>query len=141
MRKITKRAAALLVIVSVVFTSAAQLLFSLVMKQSNADSSNIVGIVLSLPNTDLLYLGLGVILYAVSMLLWIVALTRFPISLAYPFLSISYVIVYGVATCLPVFDEAASLGKLIGVGLVAIGISVLFLDERLSDNRENFAGE
>jgi len=136
MSRVTKRLAVLLVMVSVVFTSVAQLLFSIVMKQTNVDPSNLVGVVLLLPFPDHLSLGLGVVLYATSMLAWIVALTRFPISLAYPVLSISYVIVYIAATFLPVLSEPASLEKSLGVVLVAAGISVLFLDERLSDTSE-----
>lgn len=120
----------MLVAVSVVFTSAAQLLFSFVMKQTDADASNIAGFLGSLAAPDAGYLVAGVCLYGLSMLAWIAALTRFPVSLAYPMLSISYVIVYVAATCFSVFDETASLEKTLGVSLVVIGISVLFLDKR-----------
>ncbi|NQV87187.1 MAG: hypothetical protein HQ492_08940 [Woeseiaceae bacterium] len=51
-------------------------------------------------------------------------------------LSISYVIVYVAATYLPLFDETASFEKTFGVGLVAVGISVLFLDKPLSNQCE-----
>ncbi len=136
MSGVSGKTAAMLIAVSVVFTSAAQLLFSVVMKQTDADASNIAGVLVSLQAADAIYLALGVFLYAVSMLAWIVALTRFPVSLAYPMLSISYVIVYVAATYLPVFDESASLEKTLGVGLVAVGISVLFLDRPLSDQSE-----
>ena len=132
MSGVTKGAAALLVGVSVMFTSIAQLLFSYVMKHSNASVLNIVDVVTSMSPPDILYLGLGVILYAVSMLVWIFALTRFPVSLAYPMLSISYVIVYVAATYIPILGETATLEKSIGVGLIAVGISILFLDERLT---------
>jgi undecaprenyl phosphate-alpha-L-ara4N flippase subunit ArnF len=125
------------VIVSVVFTSIAQLLFSFVMKQTNADVSNIVTAVFSLPLREFLYLTLGVILYAVSMLVWIVALTRFPVSLAYPMLSISYVIVYVAAIFLPILNEIASLEKTLGVGFVVVGISVLFFDERQGNSNKS----
>ncbi len=136
MSGVSGKTAAMLIAVSVVFTSVAQLLFSVVMKQTDADASNISGILLSFTAADTLYLTLGVLLYAVSMFVWIVALTRFPVSLAYPMLSISYVIVYVAATYLPVFNETASLEKTLGVGLVAVGISVLFLDKPL-DNQSD----
>lgn len=136
MSGVSAKTAALLIAVSVVFTSAAQLLFSVVMKQTDVNASDFAGVLASLPAADTTYLALGVFLYAVSMLVWIVALTRFPVSLAYPMLSISYVIVYVAATYLPVFDETASLEKTLGVGLVAVGISVLFLDKPQGNQSE-----
>ena len=141
MNIVGERLATLLVAVSIVLTSVAQLLFSFVMKQINADSFNLAVVVMSLSASDILYLGLGIVLYGVSMLAWIVALTRLPLSLAYPMLSISYLIVYVAATCLAAFDEMAGMGKSIGLGLIVIGVSVLFLDERLSNESESLSGE
>jgi undecaprenyl phosphate-alpha-L-ara4N flippase subunit ArnF len=140
MKGISGTKAAVLVATSVVFTSAAQLLFSYVMKQTNAELTNVASVLLSLPAANTLYLALGVILYAASMLAWIVALTRFPVSLAYPMLSVSYVIVYAAAALLPVFGESVSIGKSLGVGLIALGISVLFLDKTLDDQSETVSG-
>jgi multidrug transporter EmrE-like cation transporter len=68
-----------------------------------------------------LWLGLGC--YAVSVLVWLGALSRVPVSVAYPLLSIGYVVNAFAAAAL--FDEALSAPKLIGIGLICAGVFLL----------------
>ncbi|MET0774550.1 MAG: 4-amino-4-deoxy-L-arabinose-phosphoundecaprenol flippase subunit ArnF [Pseudomonas mandelii] len=66
---------------------------------------------------------LGAILaYGVSMLCWLVALRDVPLGRAYSLLSISYALVYLLAASLPLFNEAFSLSKSLGVALVMLGV-------------------
>lgn len=70
----------------------------------------------------LLPLLLGLIAYTASVFCWLLTLARLPLSLAYPSLSLSYLLVYLGATLLPAFDEPTSLARVAGVVLVVIGV-------------------
>ena len=54
---------------------------------------------------------------------WMLALTRFEISYAYPFYSLNYVIVFAASVLL--FNESLSLTKILGTILVIAGIVVI----------------
>lgn len=68
-----------------------------------------------------LWVGLGC--YGVSVVLWLGALSRLPVSVAYPMLSLGYV-VNAVAAWL-LFGEAITATKLAGIGLIGLGVIVL----------------
>ena len=67
--------------------------------------------------------GLGLLAYCVSVLCWIIALTRLPLSLAYPLLSSSYLLVYVGAMFLPTIQESDSRLRFVGIVLVIVGIT------------------
>jgi len=54
---------------------------------------------------------------------WMLAMTRFEIGYAYPFISLNYVIVFGASILL--FNEALSISKIVGTVLVIVGIIVI----------------
>jgi multidrug transporter EmrE-like cation transporter len=62
----------------------------------------------------------GMACYAVSLVVWIMALSRVPVSVAYPMLSIGYVINAFVAHYW--FGEALASQKLLGIGFIVIGV-------------------
>lgn len=62
--------------------------------------------------------GLGC--YVVSVVVWILALSRVPVSVAYPMLSVGY-IVNAVAAWL-LFGESLAAQKLIGIGFIIVGV-------------------
>ncbi|MHC8333663.1 4-amino-4-deoxy-L-arabinose-phosphoundecaprenol flippase subunit ArnF [Pseudomonas sp. LB3P25] len=64
----------------------------------------------------------AILAYALSMLSWLAALRDLPLGRAYSLLSISYALVYLLAASLPLFNEAFSLTKTIGVALVILGV-------------------
>ncbi|MHC8294191.1 4-amino-4-deoxy-L-arabinose-phosphoundecaprenol flippase subunit ArnF [Pseudomonas sp. LB3P58] len=64
----------------------------------------------------------AILAYALSMLCWLAALRDLPLGRAYSLLSISYALVYLLAASLPLFNEAFSLSKTIGVTLVILGV-------------------
>ena len=55
-------------------------------------------------------------------LLWMVVLTKFEVSHAYPFMSLPFVIVLGFSIL--IFDESFTWGKLLGAFLICAGIIV-----------------
>ena len=64
----------------------------------------------------------GLICYAVSMLAWLLALTRYQLSFAYPLLGMSYVLVYLGAVLWPRVGEEFSLQRSAGILLVFVGV-------------------
>lgn len=62
----------------------------------------------------------GLACYVVSVVVWIMGLSRVPVSVAYPMLSIGYVINAFVAW--QWFGEALSAQKLSGIGLIVVGV-------------------
>jgi undecaprenyl phosphate-alpha-L-ara4N flippase subunit ArnF len=76
----------------------------------------------------------AILAYALSMLCWLAALRDLPLGRAYSLLSISYALVYLLAASLPLFNEAFSLSKSLGVALVILG--VITINSRPARSRE-----
>ena len=83
-------------------------------------NSNIATTLISSINT---YIILGLLCYALSVLAWIVALTRVDVSIAYPMLSLGYVIVTIAAWFL--FNEPISTVKILALSIIIFGIVLL----------------
>ena len=66
---------------------------------------------------------LGLACYAVSVLAWVVALSRTDVSLAYPFLSIGYVVTALAAWSL--LGETLSPVRIAGIALICSGVVLL----------------
>lgn len=62
----------------------------------------------------------GMACYAVSLVVWIMALSRAPVSIAYPMLSIGYVINAFIAW--QWFGEPLAAQKLLGIGFIVVGV-------------------
>lgn len=62
----------------------------------------------------------GMACYAISLVIWIMALSRAPVSIAYPMLSIGYVINAFIAWHW--FGEALAAQKLAGIGFIVVGV-------------------
>ena len=70
-----------------------------------------------------LWLWLGLICYPISVVVWIVALSRVDVSIAYPMLSIGYIV--NAVAAWHLFDEPMNLGKVVGIGIIIVGVYVL----------------
>ena len=77
----------------------------------------------------LLWVGFGLACYALSLLFWMSAIARLELSLAYPMLSLSYVLVYLVAVNWPLLHEHASWVRTIGIVVVVIGVILIARSE------------
>jgi multidrug transporter EmrE-like cation transporter len=62
----------------------------------------------------------GLACYVVSVVVWILALSRVPVSVAYPMLSIGYIVNALAAWML--FGESLGAQKLVGIGFIVIGV-------------------
>jgi multidrug transporter EmrE-like cation transporter len=62
----------------------------------------------------------GLVLYGVSVLVWIAGLSRVPVSVAYPMLSLGYVVNALAAQYL--FDEVVTMQRWLGIGFIILGV-------------------
>lgn len=65
----------------------------------------------------------GVVCYGISLVVWIMALSRVPVSIAYPMLSIGYVINAFIAYFW--FGEALAMQKMLGIGFIMLGVVLI----------------
>jgi multidrug transporter EmrE-like cation transporter len=109
----------------VLLNAGAQLLLKAATRHSGelvADSGRISWVaVMQLLGAVPLWVGLAC--YGVSVVVWLGALSRVPVSVAYPMLSIGYVVNAFAAAVL--FGEALSLGKLAGIAMICAGVITL----------------
>ena len=61
--------------------------------------------------------------YALSVVVWILALSRVPVSIAFPMLSMAYVVNAVAAWYL--LGEAFSLTKVVGIGVIILGVIII----------------
>lgn len=69
------------------------------------------------------HIFIGLLTYVVSVGLWIIVLSRVPVSIAYPMLSLGYVANAVLAYFL--FQEALSPMKITAIGIILVGVFVL----------------
>ena len=84
--------------------------------QFSLDNAVPIGIKLA---TQLPIIG-GLACYGISVVVWIMALSRVPVSVAYPMLSIGYIVNAFAAYWL--FGESLNAQKLIGIGVIVVGV-------------------
>ncbi|MHB9101232.1 MAG: SMR family transporter [Sulfuricella sp.] len=65
----------------------------------------------------------GLTCYVISVVVWIMALSRVEVSIAYPMLSIGYVV--NALAALWLFGEAVSVTRMAGIGIIIIGVYVV----------------
>ena len=65
----------------------------------------------------------GLTCYVISVVVWILALSRVEVSIAYPLLSVGYIVNAVAAWYL--FGEAVSITRLTGIGIIIIGVYIV----------------
>jgi multidrug transporter EmrE-like cation transporter len=68
-------------------------------------------------------LWLGLFCYGISVIIWILALSRVDVTIAYPMLSIGYIVNAVLAWYL--FGEALTPERLLGIGIIILGVDIL----------------
>ncbi len=110
-----------LVLIGVLLNAAAQMLLKAgtnVVGHFQFQLSNVIPIGLKLVFQP--YILGGLACYVVSVAVWIMALSRVPVSVAYPMLSIGYVINAVIAWHW--FGETLATQKLLGIGFIIVGV-------------------
>jgi multidrug transporter EmrE-like cation transporter len=65
----------------------------------------------------------GIACYVISVFVWILGLSRVPVSIAYPMLSLGYVVNAIAAHYL--FGEAVSVQRWLGIGFIIVGVYIV----------------
>jgi multidrug transporter EmrE-like cation transporter len=73
-------------------------------------------------------LWIGLILFGISALFWLVVLSRVKLSLAYPVVGFSYIVV--VAAARFIFHEPVPPLRWLGVAIIAVGIALVGISSR-----------
>jgi multidrug transporter EmrE-like cation transporter len=110
-----------LVLAGVLLNAAAQLLLKAGTNSIGTfgfTADNFVPVGLKVASNPYIAAGLGC--YAISVVVWIMALSRIEVSLAYPMLSIGYVVNAVAAWYL--FGEAVTVQRMIGIGTIIVGV-------------------
>ena len=110
-----------LILTGVLLNAVAQLLLK-------AGSRAIVGVAVSFSNAWTLLERVainppivgGLVCYAISVVVWILALSRVDVSVAYPMLSVGYVVNAIAAWML--FGENLNAARLTGIGVIIVGV-------------------
>ena len=111
----------MLVLAGVLLNAAAQLLLKAGTNGIGTfafTADNLVPIGIKVASNPFIAGGLGC--YAVSVAVWIMALSRVEVSLAYPMLSIGYVVNAVAAWYL--FGEALTAQRMVGIGAIIVGV-------------------
>jgi len=108
-----------LILLSVIMSTGAQLILKLGANKINAELQDATGLwamALTVLNWPIL---VGLFIYVISAATWIWVLTKVDISIAYPFISLGFVmtLVFGAL----VFNESLSTSKIIGTVLIIAG--------------------
>lgn len=113
-----------LVLTGVLLNAAAQLLLKAGARHVGAfefSVANVIPVGAKLITNWPIIGGLGC--YVVSVVVWILALSRVDVSIAYPMLSIGYVVNAGLAWWL--FGEAVTPMRMIGIAIICIGVFIV----------------
>ncbi len=114
-----------LVVISVCFAVAGQVTLKAAMDQfgpiGDAQLSNPVQTFVRALQLPLLWVGL--VLFGISAFFWLVVLSRVPLSIAYPLVGVSYILVVLMAKL--VLHESVPALRWIGVAVVALGVAVI----------------
>ncbi|WP_033073882.1 hypothetical protein [Sphingopyxis sp. MWB1] len=107
----------LLILASVSLSALAQLALKMGVSAAGAGRGGLTGEVGGFVQSPLILLGL--LLYGLGALLWLFVLARAPLSLAYPFVGIGFILT--MLAGLFLLQEEVSLARLSGTVLIAIG--------------------
>lgn len=69
------------------------------------------------------WLWVGLVCYGISVIVWILALSRVDVSIAYPMLSIGYIV--NALAAWQLFGEALTTQRIMGIGIIIVGVIVL----------------
>ena len=113
-----------LVLLGVLLNAAAQLCLKAgtnVVGRFEFTSANLVPVGLRLATQPFILAGLAC--YVVSVVVWIMALSRVQVSIAYPMLSIGYIVNALAARAL--FDEPVTALRLSGILIIIVGVAIV----------------
>ena len=114
----------LIILVSVLLNCAAQLCMKKGMMDVGEISGGIQGMLIAFPSMiSNLFLWISAVCYIVSILLWLIVLSKVDVSYAYPFLSIGYILSAVVGYL--AFHESVAPIRVAGIVVICIGVILI----------------
>lgn len=110
-----------LILLGVFLNAAAQLALKQGMRQIGYFEfmpSNIGRIFLAVAGNE--YIWAGLICYVISVVVWLLVLSRVEVSYAYPLLSVGYIVTACAGWLF--FQESLSFTRLLGIGVICLGV-------------------
>ena len=111
----------LILITIVLFASFVQIFLKTAMNELVYNKNIIVNAINALTNSNLIY---GIILYIVTSLLWLYTIKDMPLSKAYPFLALTFVLVPILSKIF--FQEHVGITQLLGMIIIVVGVLLVF---------------
>jgi uncharacterized membrane protein len=113
--------AVIIIVISVIFAAFGQVSWKLGMNQAGQLTAlNIASLSVVLTNP---YVLLGFIMYGLSTVFWLIALSKKDLSFVYPFMSLTYILVLTLSILM--LQENIGLNKVIGTLAIIIGIIII----------------
>ena len=134
-----RSSAVILLALTIILSACAQLFMKVSMIQlqqlldGTADKQSLLSVMLD-NRVVIAWLFAGLLCYALSMLSWIFALIKYELSFAYPFLGVTYVLVYLGAVYWQQIGEQLTLLRTVGIVLILIG--VVFVNYKNNNDQE-----
>ncbi|MFH0966821.1 MAG: EamA family transporter [Methanobacteriota archaeon] len=111
----------IIILIGIIFASSGQILWKIGMSGIGPLSSATLSSVLTVVGNPWVIGGL--ICYGLSTVFWLIALSRADLSYVYPFIALTFVIIF-IASAL-LFHEQMSIQRISGAVIIVIGIIVL----------------
>ena len=113
--------AIVIIIIGIIFAAFGQVSCKLGMNQAG----QLAALNLATLSTVLLnpYVLLGFVMYALSTIFWLIALSKKELSFVYPFISLTYIIVLVLSSL--VLKESMGVNKLVGTLIIIIGLIII----------------
>jgi uncharacterized membrane protein len=121
------KTALIYILISVVTSAVGQILLKIGMNNMGSITlrlDDLVSVVWRMVTNPYVFIGLAI--YLAGTVFWLAALSLVDLSYAYPFASLTYVIM--LAASWLIFDEKISLGRLLGTAVIGIGVLLIYRD-------------
>jgi len=113
--------AIVIIIIGIIFAAVGQVSWKLGMNQAG----QLATLDLTTLSTVLLnpYVLLGFVMYGLSTIFWLIALSKKDLSFVYPFISLTYVLVLVLSSL--VLKESIGVNKLVGTLIITVGLIII----------------
>lgn len=115
----------IMILIGVLLNAIAQLLLKKGMILIGNIQIDLASIMAMIPKVCMnIYIWGGMLCYAVSVLVWLIVLSRVEVSYAYPFLSIGYIVTAIIGYFF--LGEVMSVFKIAGIAVICLGIIIMY---------------
>lgn len=111
----------LLILLSVILSTGAQLLLKRAASDANLEANTTLSFLANVMTSRAAWLGLAS--FGLSLAFWVVVLARMPVSKAYPFVAIGILMTSTAGIFF--YGESISLMRAVSIFLIALGVSLL----------------